>query len=68
MCDSCCWQAVTEGAGGGGDGAGNSAMQQMLKNEAPWWSALRNPSNNAWLQLFLASAEFRRWYDDRHSQ
>jgi hypothetical protein len=43
-------------------------MQQMLKNEAPWWSALRNPSNNAWLQLFLASAEFRRWYDDRHSQ
>jgi hypothetical protein len=68
VCDSCWWQAVTAGAGGSGDGAGNNAMQQMLKSELPWWNALRNPSNNAWLQLFLASAEFRRWHDDSHSQ
>jgi hypothetical protein len=43
-------------------------MRQMLQNEPPWWSFLRKPGNSAWLQLFLASLEFKRWYDDSNSR
>jgi hypothetical protein len=46
------------------DEMGNIQMRQMLKNEAPWWNGLRNPELCGWLQLFLKSPHFKRWYDD----
>jgi hypothetical protein len=57
-------QAVTAGVSASSDEMGNGRMRQMLKNEAPWWNSLRNPELNGWLQLFLKSQHFKRWYDD----
>ena len=57
-------QAVTAGVSASSDEMGNKRMREMLKNEAPWWNALRNPELNGWLQLFLKSQHYKRWYDD----
>ena len=49
------------------DSLGNKRMQEMLKKEPQWWSALLKEENKGWLTLFKKNLHFRSWYEDSSS-